>query len=325
MPSSFLKTMILLMSPISLFKDSRIDLPLECKDFKLIKGDPFNARTVILGEEHYVCDQARFLCTESIINYRRDNSKISPEEVSILFEELDRDQKALCEEGGYEKLSKDCRGWNIPGKKMKEVHGWYMKAIVMQNLQTQFRVTFQELLLLPKVQSTQQAANYVGGYIKQGKVEVHNREAEYSDFMKKYGKKEPNLTSYTLDHLEKAQFKQHQLNIIFKKIKKGDSLYDIWMYMIKESDKYTDLYNNFRIDHNASFAKPNKEIPKAIKEGISKGKKLMFVYAGNRHVNTHFTRPDATPLDPTIVQALYNDLDRFAEINPYAVLSCNLK
>lgn len=327
MPSSVLKLMMLLMTPSRLLKDSRIDLPLGCKDFKLIKGNLMDSRTVILGEEHYVCDEARRLCTESIINFKQIFSdEIVSEKTSILFEELGHDQHVMCEEVGHEKLAAVCRGWNIHGKKMNEIHSWYNKANVMQNLQTEFREKFQELLSLPKSFRIQQAVNYVGHYIQQGKIELRHREAEYNYFIKQQSnKKQPNLFSFTLSSLKKEQFRQQQLNIILKRIKNADSLTDIWTYIVNISDKYTDLYNNFIKDHNASFVEPNKAMPKAIKEGISNGKKLMFVYAGDRHVNKHCTRQDAHPKqDEGSIQGLYDALDEFADENPYAVLSCSL-
>lgn len=328
MPTSFLKilTGLALIRPLEKNTQTTIlpiPLPPECKDFKLIKGDPWMAKTLILGEEHMTCDVARYSCTQSLLAamlFEGNKEAIDPKRTTFLFEQYGHDQQILCKEENHEKLSDDCRGWNTDGKQYLQDALWYWKAQTLDSIKKQVGDEFGKWLSEPEKSQKTNKITYLEKCITQSKKTIASLEKKYKIFMEKNAKNKPNLFSRQIINLEIEKFKQSRFEKILEDTKKNKSSYDVVVDMNTERDEYIKLSNSTFKGIRDNLKKHNKAMSKAITKA-NDPKKITVVYAGDAHVNKNST---LTKQQAKAVEELYDDLDKFADRNPYAVLSCTL-
>lgn len=90
----------------------KIKLPAGCKDYKVIKGNPATAKTLLLGENHDPCREVAKKCKNALIAQRL--TKADPETtIAVLYESAAHNQHLSCKEMHADRVD-NCRGWNGP-------------------------------------------------------------------------------------------------------------------------------------------------------------------------------------------------------------------
>lgn len=295
-------------------------LPPECDSFEVIKGNVLEARTLIFGEHHKRCESAKVLCTQSLLSIKNKKNK---KKSTLLLESLGHDEKILCKERGYEKLSDDCRGWNLPKKQNDIMQTIYWKSHVMSGpggLFENFHQKIKELQSKPENIQILEITTFIKIYIESNKQYVKQDEKNYAEFSSKH----PGFYSDKGLTVKQGRFRQKVLEKTKKIIEEKRSMHDVMLYIMNRANQYRNSLNAYYLDPAASIEKQNEAMFETIQK-TSKENNNIVVYAGDAHVNLFHTKTvKMTDQNKRMIRNLYNKLDEFATENPYAVLSCKV-
>lgn len=299
------------------------DLPPECKDLDLVKGNPLTAKTILFGENHFDvnCYKSMKICTEALTKDISKTNKIA------LLESLPAQSQTVCSDEsdrGLDTIFDECSGWDLPKNQFDKITKPFRSQHAYNELQQQFEGALRLKPNMDNVSFKNFLSRLTDIYTAQLNKEAESQQTKFNQYKKTHPKADQNKF-YVTHNNEQTRLKlilktlksiasQVQTGVSFKKAIKSE-------ITNKLEDAVVETANELRNPHNF-MGERNKALAKSTKK-YSQKKDRVVAYVGKFHFKPD-PQYDKTVQEnqQNIINELFDNLDQYADENPYAILSC---
>ncbi|HSW75892.1 MAG TPA: hypothetical protein VLG50_02530 [Candidatus Saccharimonadales bacterium] len=287
-----------IMLSISESAKSSTPLPVECKDLNLIKGNPVTSTTVLFGEDHFdqQCHSTYLQCAKALSkDFKRD-------EIVALIERGPQGKYLLCDEDvnkNWQSVTDTCKGWNVPEKEFMKKAAEPLKMQANSNVLKLLTNKIKSILALPVQKQNAALLDFLKKEIIRHEKLIEADIATHQRLFKRLKRSDIKIENFHSDALmskEEHSIMLKQLKEIYGELEKGTPLKKVLAKLYETDD-------TFKYDAEKMLTEPNKYLFSSI---LNANKTKVYAAVGEDHLKKN----------------LYKNLDKFADKNPYAVLTC---
>lgn len=325
---------------------SRIKLPEDCKDLEHVKGNPLLSKTDIFGDIHddEECHAAIAKCTVAL------SKDISTDDIVGFMEGVPEDMQTTCSASTtfFKTPFTDCRGSARPAEeqlpKLTMAHKNTALDILMKVISKNTKPYNPNDVAAEKKHKESLIAALKKEIDFQEKNLAEEKKLEMQEF-KKYKQKHPQATSdkyYSSKRtiIATRQFFLEAATPALTQLEQGVPPMEVISIIEKDQKNHNTKHINENVKNPQTVANSNDNLVKNIKKNHKSKKKVATVIGKNHMRKMNLADfPQSTMMQPgtqayiqfyieiqnNIVKKFYEDLDQFADENPYSVFLCKNK